>query len=152
MPSLSQLLTSHQRLLVLDAASQQVQLGVLRDRSPSLWRVTEEEAGTGIFSCARDLLSEVGLPIEEIGAFLYCEGPGSMLGTRSVAIAIRTWQMLVPRPAYSFQSLAIAGKFEWLAGSPREFTMIADARRGHWHAQTIATDGKSHPVQRVAAA
>jgi tRNA threonylcarbamoyladenosine biosynthesis protein TsaB len=151
MPSISQLLTSHRRLLVLDAASQQVQLGVLRDRSPSVWRVTEEEAGTGVFSCARDLLAEVGLPIEEIGAFLYCEGPGSMLGIRSVAIAIRTWQMLAPRPAYSYQSLAIAGKFEWLAAAPRGFTMIADARRDHWHVQTIVADGQTHPLQRVPA-
>jgi tRNA threonylcarbamoyladenosine biosynthesis protein TsaB len=151
MPSLSQLLTRHHRLLVLDASSQEVQVGLLRDHAPSLWQLTEEEAGTAIFTCAQALLRDAALRIGDIGAFVYCEGPGSMLGTRTIAAALRTWQMLRPRPAYAYQSLAVAGRFEWTARAPRSFTVVADARRDTWHCQQVEASGRMSALQRLPA-
>ncbi len=152
MPSLTQLLTSHRRLLVLDAASKNVQVGILDGGSPGVWRLTEEEAGTGIFANAAALLREAGLKVGDIGAFVFCEGPGSMLGIRTVAMALRTWQVLAPRPAYAYQSLAVAGHYEWTLQAPRQFTVIADARRDTWHCQAVAAGGRMPPLQRVPAA
>ena len=148
MPSLTQLLTSHERLLVLDAASMNVQAGLLRAGFPGAWRMSEEEAGTSIFTNTEALLNEAELQIGDIDAFIFCEGPGSMLGTRTIAMALRTWQVLSPRPAYSYQSLAVAGHYAWAQSSPREFTVIADARRDTWHCQPVAADGRMPPLQR----
>jgi len=148
MPSLTQLLTSHDRLLVLDAASMTVQAGLWRTGQSERWCNCREEAGSGIFTNTKSLLDEAGLRISDIGAFVFCEGPGSMLGTRTIAMALRTWQVLAPRPVYAYQSLAVAGQYLWTQSSPRAFTVVADARRDTWHCQPVAVDGHLPPLQR----
>ncbi len=150
MPTLTQLLASHGRLLVLDAASTRVQVGLLQTGTRSLWRSFDEEAGTAIFAGTEAVLQEAGRKLDEAGAFVFCEGPGSMLGTRTVAMALRTWQVLKARPAYTYQSLAVAGHFAWTQ-TPRDFTVIADARRDTWHVQAVRADGRLTALQRVAA-
>jgi tRNA threonylcarbamoyladenosine biosynthesis protein TsaB len=151
MPSLTQLLASHGRLLVLDASSTRVQVGLLQAGSPALWRNREAEAGAALFTDTQAVLAEGGTKLDDVGAFIFCEGPGSMLGTRTIAMALRTWQVLKPRPAYAYQSLAVAGHLAWTQ-SPRHLAVIADARRETWHVQTLSTDGRFAPLQRLAAA
>jgi len=148
MPSLTQLLASHGPLLVLDATSTRVQTGLLRPGTPALWRSRDDEAGTGIFTGTAAVLAEAGSRLEDVGAFVFCEGPGSMLGTRTVAMALRTWQVLKPRPAYAYQSLAVAGRSAWTQ-QPRAFAVIADARRDTWHVQAVGPDGRLATLQRV---
>ncbi|MBI2814079.1 MAG: peptidase M22 [Opitutae bacterium] len=150
MATLLHLLADHHRLLVLDAASAGVQVGLLRSDAPAEWRRTDDEAGTGIFAGTDALLSEAGLKLDDLGAFVFCEGPGSMLGTRTIAMALRTWQVIKPRPTYAYQSLALAARFAWTL-SPRAFAVIADARRDTWHVQMVSADGTLAPLQRVAA-
>jgi tRNA threonylcarbamoyladenosine biosynthesis protein TsaB len=74
-----------------------------------------------------------------------------MLGIRTVAMALRTWQVLRPRPAYSYQSLALAARFAWRQ-RPRALALLADARRDTWHLQAVAADGSLSPLQRLPAA
>lgn len=152
MPSLSQLLTKYDRLLVLDAASTKVQVGVLQPGGSAHWRSATEEAGAGIFKCTEAVLADAQTGLDGIDAFIFCEGPGSMLGTRTVAMALRTWQVLGPRPAYAFQSLAVAGYYAWTLAPAREFAVIADARRDTWHCQQVPADGRMPPLQRVPSA
>lgn len=149
MATLAQLLAHHHRILVLDAASAHTQAGLLLPGAPGRWQRLDEEAGTGIFTGTGSVLREAGLGLGEIDAFVFCEGPGSMLGTRTIAMALRTWQVLHPRPAYAYQSLAVAGRLAW-AQNPRPFAVIADARRETWHLQTVAADGTLPPLRRVA--
>jgi tRNA threonylcarbamoyladenosine biosynthesis protein TsaB len=129
-----------------------VQVGLLRSGQPALWRKSPEEAGRGIFAGTQVLLTEAGLALDAIGAFVFCEGPGSMLGIRTVAMALRTWQVLRPRPAYAYQSLAVAGHLEWMQAERRSFAVITDARRDTWHCQQIDADGRISALQRVPAA
>ena len=149
--SLAQLLASHSRILLLDAASTRVTVGLVRSEEPTIWSTTESEAGRGVFSGTTEVLAKGGLRLEDVDAFLFCEGPGSMLGTRTVAMTLRTWQTLKARPAYAYQSLAIAARAEWKR-QPRNFAVIADARRETWHLQTITADGVLSPLQRRAPA
>jgi tRNA threonylcarbamoyladenosine biosynthesis protein TsaB len=148
MSSLTQLLASHRSLLVLDAASTRVQVGWLRPGVPGRWESIDAEAGNALFAGTAALLRGGGAKIEDIDAFVFCEGPGSMLGIRTVAMALRTWQVLQPRPAFAYQSLAIAGHFAWRERS-RSFAVISDARRDTWHVQAMAADGAPAPLQRV---
>jgi tRNA threonylcarbamoyladenosine biosynthesis protein TsaB len=110
------------------------------------------EAGTEVFSSSTALLHEAQLKLEEVRALVFCEGPGSMLGIRTVAMALRTWQVLTPRPAFAYQSLAVAAHFEWTQRDRRAFAVIADARRDTWHCQQVAADGRLAPLQRLPAA
>lgn len=152
MPSLTQLLASHGRLLVLDAASQRVQVGLLQPGAPAIWHGSMSEAGLGLFSGAAAVLKCAGLGLPDIGAFVFCEGPGSMLGIRTVAMALRTWLVLQPRPVYAYQSLALAGQFAWSRNRGKSFSVLADARRDTWHVQSVGADGRMPPLQRVPAA
>ncbi len=151
MPDLTQLLARHGRILVLDAVSQQVQVGLQSAGSPALWTRHPDEAGRGLFLAIEELLPRAGIGLEDIGAFLFCEGPGSMLGTRTIAMALRTWIALKPRPVFRYQSLALAGIAEWRR-APRAITFIADARRESWHVQSLDASGQLAPLERRATA
>ena len=151
MPSRAQLLSDHGSVLVLDAASSQVQVGLLRAGLPDRWRRAAVEAGTGIFVETDRLFRDEGFDLERTGAFAYCEGPGSSLGIRTVAMAIRTWQALRPRPAFAYQSLAVAGRLAWTQ-SHHAVAVVADARRETWHCQVTDEAGRPGPLTRKTAA
>lgn len=139
MPSLRQLLDTHSSLLLLDAASSRIQVGLLSCQHEARWASADTEAGAGIFEC----IDQLGINPARATAILFCAGPGSILGIRTSAMAIRTWNMLSPRPIYSYYSL------ELIAAAHHEpkASIIADARRERWHCQT-----HGEPIQQVDAA
>lgn len=125
MLTLNQVLARCPTVLVLDAASEVIQVGVLVKGSPARWHSVREGAGTGLFPSLEALQASP----DSFDAFAFCDGPGSILGIRTAAIAIRTWQVGRARPVYAYSSLALAALF---AGRT-DHTLIADARRGTWH-------------------
>lgn len=125
MPSLRQLLASPAPLLLLDAASSRVHVGWLEGGKDARWESSPEEAGTGIFRC----LESLGFDPGAAGSFAFCEGPGSILGIRTVAMALRTWGVLQPKPAFAYCSLALVAH----ALARKEVGVIADGRRDTWH-------------------
>ena len=129
MPNLSQLLDGPTPLLVLDAASSVIQVGVLGPPGVSRWARRTQEAGTGLFAA----LAELEVDLGSIGAFAYCEGPGSILGIRTSAMAVRAWNALGARPTFAYFGLALVAQ---ALGDPR-LNVIADARRGLWHCLTL---------------
>jgi tRNA threonylcarbamoyladenosine biosynthesis protein TsaB len=123
-PSLRQLLAAHAPLLLIDAASARIQVGWLT-ATEARWETSEAEAGIAVFRCIEALKIDLGT----VGAFVFCEGPGSMLGIRTVAMALRTWNVIAPRPMFSYQSLALVAH----ALGRDDLQVIADARRDSWH-------------------
>ena len=149
MATLAQLIASHGCILVLDAASTMVQVGLLRAGPTPLWHTSTEESGQSLFTCADACLRAAGLTLRDIHAFVFCEGPGSMLGVRTTAMAIRTWQSECPRPAYRYQSLTLAAHFAWSQKPGHPFAVIADARRETWHCQQVEANGRMPSLQRL---
>lgn len=133
MLSIRQLLASHAPVLAVDAASSTIQVGWLDSISSMEWTSSAEESGTGVFHC----LETLNRPTEEARAFLFCDGPGSVLGIRTVAMALRTWRMLSPFPIYAFHSLALVAHVHRTHAAK----VIVDARRDAWH----CVDGTSEP-------
>jgi len=129
MPSLNQILAAQAPLLVLDAASARIQAGWLGPEGAGRWETSDEEAGVGVFRCVEAL----GADLEAVRAFAFCSGPGSILGIRTVAMALRAWEAAAerpaPRPIYAYGSLALLAHVlgEGVPG------VIADARREAWH-------------------
>lgn len=150
MASLAQLLAAHGCILVVDAASTSVQVGLLRAGQPPLWRSSPDEAGKALFALADDALRAAGLTLADVRAFAFDAGPGSMLGVRTVAMALRTWQALAARPAYQFQSLALLAR--GLAHAGHTGAVIADARRDTWHVVAFGAPDRVAPLRRVPAA
>jgi len=148
MASFAQLLAVHRRVLLLDAASTRTTVGLLEAGQADRWSATEGDASRLVFRGVRELLEQGGASLTDIDAFVFCEGPGSMLGVRTVAMALRTWLALKPAPVFAYQSLALLARGEWTA-RPRALCVIADARRETWHAQDISVDGTLVPLQRL---
>jgi tRNA threonylcarbamoyladenosine biosynthesis protein TsaB len=125
MPSLAQLLAAHAPLLLLDAASERIQAGYFRGEGAPAWADSRAEAGIGLFRC----IEELSVDLAAVRAFAFCEGPGSVLGVRTAAMALRTWGVLSPRPFFAYTSLGLVARALGAPGS----AAIADARRGFWH-------------------
>src|ERR1043165_7825223 len=125
MPSLRQLAAAHAPLLFLDAAARRVQVGLWDAKGAGRWETADDEAGVAVFRCVEKL----GFPLADAGAFVFSDGPGSILGVRTVAMALRTWTLLKPRPVFAYSSLALVAH---ALGRP-DVGVIADARRDAWH-------------------
>jgi tRNA threonylcarbamoyladenosine biosynthesis protein TsaB len=139
MPSLSQILRDYPPLLLIDAASERIQAGLLGGDGGPRWSSRREEAGVGVFAC----LDELGVEVGSVGAFAFCEGPGSILGIRTSAMALRMWNVLRPRPTFGYFGLAVVAEAVARPG----VAIIADARRGLWHRMVAGG-----PLARVPAA
>lgn len=150
MATLAQLLAAHGCILAVDAASTTVQVGLLRTGQPPLWRSSPDEAGKALFTLTDDALRAASLTLADVRAFVFDAGPGSMLGVRTVAMALRTWQALAPRPAYQFQSLTLLA--HELARSGQTGAVIADARRDTWHVVEFNAPDRIAPLRRVPSA
>jgi tRNA threonylcarbamoyladenosine biosynthesis protein TsaB len=146
MPSLSQLLAEHPTLLLIDTASARVQVGLWTtgEMHPPRWRMSETEASTGLFECVDTILRDAGLRLADVGTFVFCEGPGSVLGIRTAAVALRAWRVIQPKAVtYCFQSLDLVAR----ALNRPEVSVIADARRDTWHVKQL-----DEPLRRMTAA
>ena len=126
MPSLNALLAAHRSLLVLDAASTRIHVGWFGPDTAPQWTSGDDEANVALFRAVERLPAAA---LESAGAFVFCEGPGSILGIRTAAMAIRTWTLLAPRPVYRYGSLALVAH----ADDRPYLSVIADARRDTWH-------------------
>ena len=109
----------------MDAASSRIQVGWLQADGSTRWEQSRDEAGIALFRCVEALAASV----PEVGAFIFCDGPGSILGIRTVAMALRAWRVLRPKPCYAYCSLALVAH----AAGKAELSVIADARRDSWH-------------------
>jgi len=125
--------------LVIDAASAHIQVGLFAPDRPAKWFTSQEESGVAIFQGVEQL----GVDPLALAAFVFCEGPGSVLGIRTAAMAVRTWNVLRPRPVFAYQSLAVVAH---ALGQP-DAGVIADARRESWHHYTL-----DHGLRRISAA
>lgn len=145
MPSLRQLLADQPILLLIDTASARVQVGLWTagETQPPRWVASYTEASTGLFACVDAVLRGAGLRIAEIGTFVFCEGPGSVLGIRTAAAALRAWSVIQTKAVtYRFQSLDLVAR----ALNRPEVGVIADARRDTWHVTRLGS-----PLRRMTA-
>jgi tRNA threonylcarbamoyladenosine biosynthesis protein TsaB len=147
MSSLREILAAHAPLLLLDAASTRVQVGLFGTGGPARWAVADEEAGVALFRGVESL----GVDLALVRGFAFCEGPGSILGIRTAAMALRTWNALAPRPVFAFRSLELVAHDLARRGPLENFSVIADARRDAWHCVEVHS-GTAGPLRRVNAA
>lgn len=150
MSTFREVLAAHSPLLLLDAASSRVQAGWLEVKPnadpvapgfSTAWNDSDEPATGAVFEC----LERLGRSPDEARAFVFCDGPGSVLGIRTVAMALRTWNVLRPRPSFAYSSLALVAH-----GIGRDdVAAIADARRESWHHYQIGRGLRRLPVEDV---
>lgn len=141
MASFRHVLDHHAPLLLLDACSARIQVGWLARVGEMRWATATEESGIGLFTC----LETLAVSPNNACGFVFCDGPGSILGIRTSAMALRAWRVLNPRPVFSFHSLELVAHF---LGNPN-LSVIADARRDAWHCVSVDTSLRRVPTAEL---
>ncbi len=128
--------------LVLDGSARAgVRVGVL---SGGRWvgqGVSTEGALEGLFGCVETALAEAKLKLGDIRSFAVCVGPGSVLGIRIAALAVRSWSALELRPIFIWESLAGIARSALVAGEKGPFLVAVESRLKRWHALEVSVDG-----------
>ncbi|MBQ8444879.1 MAG: hypothetical protein IJX22_00635 [Opitutales bacterium] len=131
-----------ENFLLIDASSPiSVCAGILGENARTWLRFSEEKSAAleGVFS-ATQKICEAGVPAG-VSGFLFCEGPGSILGIRIAAASIRARLALdcsapdsSARPVFAYQSLHLAAHLI-LRAFPQEknFVVIAESRMNAWN-------------------
>lgn len=153
MPSLRTLITTHRQVLLIDSSSMCIQVGLWRlDRAP-LWHTSDRESGIAIFAGVDAVLAQARIGAADLGAFVFCEGPGSILGIRTAAMALRLWSASDgrTRPVFAYRSLELVAHDLRRRGTRAPFAVLADARRDSWHWVAAPSDDTVESLQRVPA-
>ncbi len=124
--------------LLLDATWPIAAVGVWRDGRWLSFVRAEGPAVESLFEIVERALSRAGVDLPGLAGYLFAEGPGSVLGLRSAAMALRAWRMapgLDKKPVLACCSLRLAAELASLdqPGSGR-FSVFAASRRDRWNA------------------
>jgi tRNA threonylcarbamoyladenosine biosynthesis protein TsaB len=138
--------------LVIDGCGHSVFVGILG--SDRAWRAVEERPGApleNLFPAVETVLARSGLGFADLRGYLYCAGPGSILGLRLCAMAIETWARLFPQSAryFSYNSLQLTAA-ALLEDKPdaRDALLVSDWKKNAWNAVYIR-EGTAGPIEPV---
>lgn len=143
--------------LVLDGSARHgVRVGVLQGGRWVAEARSEEGALEATFACAERALTSAGLRFADLRAFAVCVGPGSMLGIRVTAMAVRTWAALQPCEVWVWEPLVALAAAARLRGEVGAFSVVSESRLKRWHVVSVDAAGVVGPareceVEQVAA-
>jgi len=128
--------------LVLDGSARAgVRVGVLAGGRWVGQGISPDGALEGLFGCVEAALADAKLSLADIRSFALCVGPGSVLGIRIAALAVRSWSALEPRPIFVWESLSALARSALVAGEKGPFLVAVESRLKRWHALEVAADG-----------
>lgn len=122
--------------LVIDAAWTQAAIGVWHAGAWKSFVASEGPVNEAFFALVEKSLADAGVPLSGLAGYIFAEGPGSILGLRTAAMALRTWREtpgLAAKPILAGNSLALAGALAAAEGFG-ETTVFAASRRDRWNA------------------
>ena len=123
--------------LMLDAAWPLAAAGVWRDGRWASFVRADGPAVESLFAITDGALRDAGVKLSELSGYIFAEGPGSVLGLRSAAMALRAWRVtpgVGEKPVLAGCSLRLAAALA-AAERPAEgpFTVFAASRRDRWN-------------------
>jgi len=127
--------------LVIDGAGSSVFAGLLDGQDVWLSQVHLPGAPLEqLFPAVEAALQQADLNFARIRSYIYCEGPGSVLGLRLCAMAIETWTRLYPDSAqlFRYNSLQLTAQALYHRRPElRDALIVADWKKGAWNATYI---------------
>ncbi len=143
--------------LVLDGSARHgVRVGVLQGGRWIAEAQSDEGALEATFACAEQALAAADLKFADLRSFAVCVGPGSMLGIRVTAMAVRTWAALQPCEVWVWEPLVALAAAVRLRGEAGAFHVVSESRLKRWHVVSVDAAGLPSPareceVEQVAA-
>lgn len=122
--------------LLIDAAWPQAAAGVWSDGRWLSFVASEGPAVEALFAIVDRALGEADMKLSGLAGYIFAEGPGSVLGLRTAAMALRAWGStpgLPAKPILACNSLQLAGALASAEGLG-EVTVFAASRRDRWNA------------------
>jgi tRNA threonylcarbamoyladenosine biosynthesis protein TsaB len=107
------------------------------------WLAQSEQDGApleSLFPAVETTLAAAQLTLADLRSFIYCEGPGSVLGLRLCAMAIETWSRLHPESAhyYTYNSLQLSAALICVdTPGIDNALLVSDWKKGVWNAVKI---------------
>ena len=133
--------------LVVDGSGASVFVGLLG--ADGKWKSTISQASSpleGFFSSVETVLHSAQCQISDVSNFIYCEGPGSVLGLRLCAMAIRTWGYLSKQPSvryFAYNSLELTASLIVMDNPDvNNALLISDWKKNVWN--SIKIEGGKH--------
>jgi tRNA threonylcarbamoyladenosine biosynthesis protein TsaB len=120
--------------LVLDGSARQgTSVGILQDGRWLSQVQVEQGAMEASVDAVQTVLQAAGLSLADLKSFAVCIGPGSILGIRLTAMAVRTWAAQTPRPLYTWDALTVLARVALQAKRPSPFLVVSDSRLKRWN-------------------
>ena len=120
--------------LVLDGSARQgTSVGILQDGRWLSQVQVEQGAMEASVDAVQTVLQTTGLSLADLKSFAVCIGPGSILGIRLTAMAVRTWVAQTPRPLYTWDALTVLARVALQAKHPTPFLVVSDSRLKRWN-------------------
>ncbi|WP_309398239.1 hypothetical protein [Cerasicoccus maritimus] len=132
-----------QPLLVIDAASPRCFVGIWQSGAWLANASPETPALEGLFAGVEQILCDAKLTLADLGGFVHAEGPGSILGIRLSAMAIRTWRTLpayADKPVWAYGSLQFVAAAYQAAHGGAPVNAISEFRHGRWNLLTAGAE------------
>jgi tRNA threonylcarbamoyladenosine biosynthesis protein TsaB len=124
--------------LVLDGSARQgTSVGVLQDGHWLSQVLVEAGAMEACVENVAEALNQAGLSLPDIKSFAVCVGPGSILGIRITALAVRTWAATQPRPIYTWDALTAVAAWSLKAKRTPPFLVVSESRLKRWNVLLI---------------
>jgi len=123
-------------LLLIDAAAPRCVVGLWQDGDWLAHASPNAAALEGVFAGVEQILCDAKLSLADLGGFIHNEGPGSILGIRLSAMAIRTWRALPPwrdLPVWTFGQLHFAAAAYAAEHGGPAVNVISEFRQGRWN-------------------
>ena len=139
-------------LLVTDCSCPGARVGILVKSGWLGYRNKSGETGAALFQAVKEVLNESGLSLNQLAGFAYCEGPGSTLGIRINAMALRTWISLAEQPPllFSFKSLEAAVCMIRETESNKDaIAVFSDFRKESWNVCLSDHVGQYSPIEII---
>lgn len=119
--------------LLIDGSLGKTQVGLMKNGVFSDFRISQSEVLEDMFDTVGEILEDNEVAFKSIDEYVYCEGPGSILGIRISCMAIRVWLSLFGnQKVLSYNSLDIASK---IAGPGK--TVYVNASRGKYFIKSV---------------
>ena len=127
--------------LVIDCSSSNIFTGILD--SENQWRSQIRREGTvleNLFIAIEATIQDAGIKLSDLSGFIYCEGPGSVLGLRLCAMAIETWRRLYPNcnELFKYNSLQLNALLLLQDNKDvNDALIVSDWKKGAWNSIQI---------------
>jgi tRNA threonylcarbamoyladenosine biosynthesis protein TsaB len=136
-----------QPCLVIDGSAREgVRVGVLADGRWVVESIVAAGALEATTDLAADVLRKANLKFADIKSYAVCIGPGSMLGIRVSAMAVRTWATLYQRPIYVWESLRLLAEHALAQGVKVPFAVINESRLKRWNLLAVSSADSFEPT------